>query len=88
MIKVKELKQQIKRNGKGVKQMSNKKEFTEEEKALFVMNNSKIQFWVDKQLAIEFSKIAKLKGSTRNDVLAKFIEKYVDKNKSLLEGKK
>lgn len=61
---------------------TNKKvEYTEEEKALFTANNTRVNFWVEKALIKEFDKIAKEKGVSRKDALIKLIGKFVAKNK-------
>jgi hypothetical protein len=64
--------------------MSNKqqerKEFSLEEKQEFIMNNTKINFWVEKELIFAFDKIVKEKGLTRKDAIIKLVQKFVDKN--------
>lgn len=63
--------------------VKDKKEFTEEEKALFVVNNRKVNFWADKELVTKFNKICKAKGNddyTMKDALIKYMQKVVDKH--------
>lgn len=55
--------------------------YTDEEKALFVANNTKVNFWVEKALIKEFDLIAKEKGKSRKDALLILIEKFIAKNK-------
>lgn len=58
-----------------------KVEYTPEEKALFIVNNTKINFWMDKELIKEFDLIAKQKGVSRKDAIIKLIGKFVEKNR-------
>lgn len=57
-----------------------KVEFTEEEKALFLMNNTKLNFWVDKELFTEFNKVCKSKDKKLSEVLIKYMTKVVEKH--------
>jgi metal-responsive CopG/Arc/MetJ family transcriptional regulator len=61
-------------------QKQERREFTDDEKAIFVANNTKIQFWMDKELIKKFDKIMKEKGIGRKDGIIKLIEKFVEKN--------
>jgi len=57
-----------------------KQEYTEEEKALFLMNNSKFNFWVDKELLKQFSKLCKAKGKKPSEAVIHYMEKVVAKH--------
>jgi metal-responsive CopG/Arc/MetJ family transcriptional regulator len=56
-------------------------EFTEEQKAAFVAQNTKVNFWMDKVLAKEFDLLAKEKGLSRKEAIIKLMHKFVEKNK-------
>lgn len=61
-------------------QKDKQKKFSLEEKQEFISNNTKVNFWVEKELIFAFDKIVKEKGMTRKDAIIKFIQKFVDKN--------
>jgi metal-responsive CopG/Arc/MetJ family transcriptional regulator len=61
-----------------------KVEYTAEEKALFILNNTKVNFWAEKELMKKFDAIAAVKGKGRKDAIIKLMEKFVEKNEHLL----
>lgn len=63
------------------KEQQERKEYTEEEKALFIVNNTKVNFWVEKAIVKDFDKLAKEKGMTRKEAIIKFMQNFVSKNK-------
>jgi metal-responsive CopG/Arc/MetJ family transcriptional regulator len=62
--------------------MSNKqkKEFTLQEKQEFINNNTRINFWMEKELIFAFDRIVNERGMTRKDAMTKLVQKFVDKN--------
>jgi metal-responsive CopG/Arc/MetJ family transcriptional regulator len=74
--------------------MSNySKEFnpTPEEKALFLMQNSKVTFWADKELVKKFDEVLKAMNvkhengsANRKEAIMKLMEKFIEKNSKYL----
>lgn len=75
--------------------MSNKeynKDFnpTPEEKALFVSQHSKVNFWAEKELVKKFDEVLKAMSKSedekinRKDAIIKLMKKFVEKNNKYL----
>jgi hypothetical protein len=64
---------------------------TEEEKALFLMQNLKVTFWAEKELVKQFDAVLKAMGNgqesnkiSRKDAIMKLMQKFVEKNSKYL----
>lgn len=58
-------------------------EYTPEEKIEFVTNNLKVMFWAEKDLVLEFDKLAKAKGYNRKDAMLALMRKFIAKQKKV-----
>lgn len=56
--------------------------FTKEERALFLLDNTKLELWIDKKLLYKFISITKKKNIGAKDAVVKLIERFVDKHEN------